>query len=77
MFFVSINGADAGDTKRMEWGRLIQPLDAGSFDVEALVKTLEELGYRGPIGFQGYGIPGDSRKILSRTMDTWRKMNMR
>jgi sugar phosphate isomerase/epimerase len=76
LFFVSINGADGGDTKAMDWNRLIQPLDAGSYDVAALMKTLGELGYAGPIGFQGYGIKGDSRETLRRTMDGWRRITV-
>lgn len=75
LFFVSINGADTGETKKMDWNKLIQPLDTGSYDVAGLVKSLRELGYTGPIGFQGYGIPGDSREILRRTMEGWRKIN--
>jgi len=74
VFYVSVNGADRGDTRAMGWDRLIQPLDAGSYDVAGLVGMLGEIGYRGPIGFQGYGIPGDSREILSRTMRAWRGM---
>jgi sugar phosphate isomerase/epimerase len=77
LFFVTINGADGGDTKALNWDKLIQPLDAGSYDVAGLVKSLRELGYRGPIGFQGYGIPGDSREILRRTMGAWRRMSPR
>ncbi len=76
LFFVSINGADGGDTKAMDWNRLIQPLDAGSYDVAALMKTLGELGCAGPIGFQGYGIKGDARDILRRTMEGWRRINV-
>jgi sugar phosphate isomerase/epimerase len=74
LFFVTINGADGGATKQMDWNRLIQPLDAGSYDVAGLIKSLRQLGYRGPVGFQGYGIPGDSRQILSRTMSAWKRM---
>ena len=74
LFFVSINGADRGDTRKLDWNKLIQPLDTGTYDTAGLVKTLRELGYRGPIGFQGYGIGGDSREILRRTMDGWRKI---
>ena len=74
LFFVSINGADRGETKAMEWDRLIQPLDRGSYDVAALLRTLKELGYAGPIGFQGYGIKGDSQTILRQTMDGWKKI---
>jgi hypothetical protein len=43
--------------------------------VAALMKSLRELGYQGPVGFQGYGIPGDSREILRRTMNGWRRIN--
>lgn len=73
-FYVSVNGADAGDTKAMDWNRLIQPLDTGSWDTAGLVGALRGMGYRGPVGFQGYGIPGDSREILRRTMTAWRRM---
>lgn len=75
LYFVTINGADGGDTKQMDWTRVIQPLDAGSYDVSRLLKSLRELGYRGPIGFQGYGIKGDSEEILHRTMKAWRRLN--
>ncbi len=72
LFFVSINGADAGDTRNMDWNRLIQPLGQGTYDVAGLMQTLVGLGYRGPVGFQGYGIPGDSREILRQTISGWR-----
>lgn len=74
LFFVSINGADSGDTKKLNWDKLIQPLDQGSYDVGAVMKALREVGYRGPVGFQGYGIKGDSRDILHRTAQAWRKL---
>ena len=75
LFFVSINGADSGDTKNMDWNRLIQPLDSGTYDVAALLKSLRDLGYKGPIGFQGYGIAGDSGEILRHAMAGWRRIN--
>ena len=28
--------------------------------------------YRGPIGLQRYGIPGDAREHLSESMQAWR-----
>jgi sugar phosphate isomerase/epimerase len=77
LFFVSINGADSGDTRAMPWDRLIQPLDSGTYDVGALLKSLRELGYEGPIGFQGYGIPSDSGDILRHTMAGWRRITAR
>jgi sugar phosphate isomerase/epimerase len=75
LFFVSINGADKMDPETAEWNRLIQPLDTGTYDVAALVKSLRNLGYGGPIGFQGYGIKGDPRDILRRSMAGWRRIN--
>jgi len=36
---------------------------------------LKELGYAGPIGFQGYGIKGDAHDNLKRTMEAWRRLS--
>jgi hypothetical protein len=77
LFVVTINGADRGDTKKMGWDRLIQPLDSGSFDTYQFVKTLKELGYTGPIGLQHYGIKGDARENLRRSMSAWRQLSKR
>ena len=74
LWAVSINGADQFDAKP-GWGRYIQPLDRGSFDVGGLLKTLKQLGYKGPIGLQCYGIGGDAREHLARSMAAWRKLN--
>jgi sugar phosphate isomerase/epimerase len=73
LMFVTINGADTGDTKTMGWDRLIQPLDRGSYDVGAFLRMLRRVGYGGPIGFQGFGIQGDEREVLARTMAAWKK----
>jgi sugar phosphate isomerase/epimerase len=70
---VSINGADEWDDKP-GWDRYIQPLDKGSFDVGALLKTLKELGYKGTIGLQCFGIGGDTREHLERSMIAWKKI---
>ena len=74
LFQVSINGADSGDTKAMNWNRLIQPLGSGTYDVGSVLKTLKELGYAGPIGLQGYGVKGDSKENLKRSIQAWRKL---
>ena len=71
--FVSINGADAGETNEMDWDRLIQPLGSGSFDVRSVVTLLDELGYAGPIGLQCYNVAGDPVDNLRRSLATWRK----
>ena len=73
LWAVSINGADQLDEKP-GWDRYIQPLDKGNFDMAAFLRTLRELGYTGPIGLQCYGIGGDVREHLARSMDAWKKM---
>jgi sugar phosphate isomerase/epimerase len=73
LWAVSLNGADVYDEKP-GWEHYIQPLDKGSFDVGGFVAALKELGYRGPIGLQCYGIGGDARDHLARSMDAWRKL---
>ena len=70
--FVTINGADEGDTRTLPWPRVIQPMDSGTYDLRAFVGRLQALGYTGPIGFQGYGIKGDSREILARSLKAWK-----
>jgi sugar phosphate isomerase/epimerase len=75
LWAVSINGADNFDDKP-GWAHYIQPLDQGSFDVGKLLKTLKELGYKGPIGLQCYGIGGDAREHLARSMAAWQKLSV-
>jgi sugar phosphate isomerase/epimerase len=70
---VTINGADR-DGK--EW---IQPLDSGTLDVAAFLQKLHELGYRGPIGLQGFGVAGtykiEPAENLRRSMAAWKKLS--
>lgn len=70
LFAVTINGALRGSQTWTDG--LIQPLDRGDFDNRQLLATLREIGYRGPIGLMCYGIPGDARKHLERSMQVWR-----
>lgn len=71
---VTICGADTG-VSGGKWSRLIQTLDKGTYDVGIVLRKLKEIGFTGPIGFQGYGIKGDARSILAPTMDAWRKLS--
>ena len=73
LFVVTINGADSGNTSNMGWDRLIQPLDTGSYDTYHFVKTVRQLGFTGPIGLQHYGIKGDARENLKRSITAWRQ----
>ena len=75
LFAVSINGADRDNTAQLD--RWIQPLGRGTFDVYPVVKTLAELGYTGPVGLQCYGVKGDVRDNLRRSIDAWRKFSQR
>ena len=76
LWAVSLNGADEFDDQP-GWGRYIQPLGRGSFDMLAFLKTLRQLGYTGPIGLQCYGIPGDARDHLAESMKAWRNYSAR
>lgn len=73
LMFVTISGADTGDTRTFGWDRLIQPLDAGTYDLAGFVKNLRALGYTGPVGFQGYNIKAEPREVLARSIAAWRK----
>jgi sugar phosphate isomerase/epimerase len=71
---VTINGADRNGK---DWGQLIQPLDRGDFDVGQLLAALQRLGYRGPIGLQGYDVANhlgiQPAENLRRSMTAWRE----
>ena len=73
LFIVTINGADSGVTGG-NWARLIQTLDKGTYDVSLVLKKLAEIGFAGPVAFQGYGIKGDARSILAPTMQAWKDL---
>jgi sugar phosphate isomerase/epimerase len=70
IFVVTINGAQLGTN---QWtGGLIQPLDRGDFDNRELLAAFRDAGYRGPVGLMCYGIPGDAREHLERSMKVWK-----
>ena len=52
-------------------GRTIVPLDEGDYDLRGFVHLLHSVGYRGPVGVQGFGIPGPSIPVLRRSKDAW------
>ena len=74
---VNICGADDGDTRNMDWDRLIQPLGQGSFDTYRIVKLLIDNGYKGPIGLQCYNLKGDAAETLTRSLNTWKSYKKR
>ncbi len=72
LFAVSVSGAEVGGKG---WDALIKPLDEGDFPMERLIKVLEETGFHGPVSLQCYGVPGDKKKNLERSMAAWKKLN--
>jgi sugar phosphate isomerase/epimerase len=73
LFLVLVSGADSGNTRAMGWDRLIQPLGHGSYDVAALIGTLRELGYKGPVGVIGYGLKQPAKEHLRQSIGFWRQ----
>jgi sugar phosphate isomerase/epimerase len=71
---ITINGTDTPEEIQAKTGNWLQPLDAGSFDQAKLLKILDDLGYHGPVGLQCFGIPGDARIHLERSMKKWKSL---
>jgi sugar phosphate isomerase/epimerase len=71
---VTVNGAAA---KGSDWNTLIQPLDRGDYDLRPLLRTLDAIEYRGPIGLQAFGINLPPREHLARSMTAWRALRSR
>jgi len=55
----------------------IEPLDDGELDNFALLGALERVGYRGPVGLQGYSVGGDCYGKLQRSLAAYRDMTRR
>ena len=53
LMFVTISGADTGDTRTMSWDRLIQPLDSGSYDLGRFIRQVQATGLHRPRGLPG------------------------
>jgi sugar phosphate isomerase/epimerase len=77
LFMVSINGAEPEARLEPGWAKLIEPLDQGTLDIYALLKTLKRMGYHGPVALMCYGIDGDAREHLARSMAEWRRLQAR
>ncbi|NBV86473.1 MAG: hypothetical protein EBS01_09480 [Verrucomicrobia bacterium] len=75
--FITINGADAEEPRKLGWDRLIQPLGRGTYAVGTFVEKVRAAGYVGPFGFQGFGIKMDSKELLKETMEGWKKITMK
>jgi sugar phosphate isomerase/epimerase len=55
----------------------IETLDSGELDNFAVLGALRDVGFIGPMGFQGYGIGGDVYANLRRSLQAFRDMERR
>ncbi len=69
LFVATINGADIGNRQA------ILTLDKGTYDVGGVLRKLEAVGFKGPIGLQCYSIPGDPKTLLPGSLRAWRKLH--
>ena len=69
---VTINGTSGFDPKN--FGRWIQVLGQGSFDVARVLKTLRKLDYRGPIGILNH-TDADADALTGPTSAPWLDSN--
>ncbi len=77
LYMISINGADSGNTREMNWDRLIQPLGEGTFDTYKLVKLAKDNGYNGLFGLQCYDIKQNCEVALTKSINTWNDFKKR
>ncbi|MDR1053121.1 MAG: sugar phosphate isomerase/epimerase [Planctomycetaceae bacterium] len=68
---VTINGTDTPEDIKTKKGNWLQPLDSGSFDMKILYQLLKKIDYKGRVGLQCYGIRGDAKEHLTRSIKTW------
>ncbi len=90
MFLTPANGTDADLRFTIKAGGVEQQINTSSKvptrgwahlavawtnDVGILVAKTRAVGYRGPFGFQGFGIKMDSKELLKETMVGWKKIS--
>ena len=68
LFAVSTCGATLGG---QSWGDLIKPLDEGDFPQRRLLLALKKMNFKGPVGLQCYGVRGDKRTNLGKSLAAW------
>ncbi len=66
---VTVNGANAAGAATFH--EVLKPLGEGDFSIAGLLALLHHAGYRGPIGLQGYGLPGETEAKLVNTREAW------
>ena len=51
--------------------KTIEPVGDGDFPLAEFVRSLAAVGYRGPVGFQGFKIGGAPAETLPRSLNAW------
>jgi sugar phosphate isomerase/epimerase len=72
---VQISGADEIPPGKPDWQRLIQPLGQGTFDIRRVIRTLDQIGYKGPVNLQCYQIKQPASQHLAASMEAWKNLN--
>lgn len=72
---VQLSGADELPPGKPDWKRLIQPLGQGTFDMGRIIRTLDDMGYKGPVNLQCYQINQPARQHLATSIEAWKKLN--
>jgi len=72
---VQIHGADELPPGNPDWPRLVQPLGQGGFDISRVMRTLDEIGYQGPVNLQSYSIKLPAAQHLAASMEAWKNLN--
>ena len=70
---VTINGTSGYDPKNLAVGS--RSWAKARSTSASCSRALRKLDYRGPIGIIAYGIKGDRREILSRSIQAWKKLS--
>lgn len=72
---VQISGADQIPPGKPDWKRLIQPLGQGTFDMQRIIRVLDEIGYKQPVNLQCYQIEQPASQHLAASVEAWKELN--
>lgn len=74
LHLVSICGAHPREPGRdYPLPAVIEPVGDGDYPLEETIRILRSIGYRGAIGFLGYGIGGHPPAVLARSLNAFRR----
>jgi len=68
---VTLNGLKGPAGRRQQ----IRPLDDSDYDLKGFLTLAREIGYKGPMGLQCYGIVEPPAVHLKRSIEGWKTLN--